>query len=329
MIRNIVVTLLVVLATAWACAALWIDGPEARGLAGGLVALVLLTTIAAFSFIRSRVRAVVVWSVLFAIVYVWWSTLAASNTRIWLPDVAELPTADFDGDLVTIRNVRNFEYSSEVDHTPHWEDRTLDLSKIEGLDFFLSYWSGPYIAHTIASWSFEGDRPLAISIETRKEQGEEYSAVLGFFRQFELYYVVADERDLVGLRTNYRGEDVYLYHLAMSPENARALLVDYLEEINALAERPRWYNALTHNCTTMIQHHAQHVIPDRRWDWRILVNGLLDQAGYERGTINTSLPFDEIRRQSNIVARAKEAGITPDFSRRIREGLPARPIRRP
>lgn len=325
---KLAVGVFVALATFWSCAAIWIDGPESDAIAGAMAASLVLLTIVAFALLRPRIKAFGVWLLGLAVVLFWWLELPASNQRAWLPDVAELPTAEFHGDLVTIRNVRNFEYTSESDYVARWEDRTIDLAKIRGVDLFLSYWSSPYIAHTIASWDIEGDRPLAISIETRKERGETYSAVLGFFRRFELYYVVADERDLVGLRTNFRGEEVYLYRMAMAPEYARALLVDYLEDVNSIARQPRWYNALSHNCTTMIQHHAMHVLPDSHWDWRILVNGLIDQMGYERGSINTSLPFEELRKRSNVVARANAAGISPEFSSRIREGLPARPVQR-
>ncbi len=178
------------------------------------------------------------------------------------------------------------------------------------------------IAHTIASWEFADGSHLAISIETRKEVGEQYSAVLGFFRQFELYYVVADERDVIGVRTNHRGEDVYLYRLKTPPPVARAILADYLKTVDRLATHPKWYNALTHNCTTTIRRHAQHVAPQNPFNWKILVNGYIDELGYERGTIDTSLPFEELKRRSDITQNGIEAGDDPDFSRRIREGLP-------
>jgi len=172
------------------------------------------------------------------------------------------------------------------------------------------------------SWVFEDGPPLAISIETRKEVGESYSAVRGFFRQFELYYVVSDERDVIRLRTNFRGEQVFLYHLIAEPEVERKVLLAYLDEINRLARKPRWYNALRYNCTTAIRHHIQSVTPGRPFDWRILVNGRLDELGYERGTIDQSLPFDELRRRSDITERAKRIEDDADFSRKIREGLP-------
>jgi hypothetical protein len=236
--------------------------------------------------------------------------------------VARTPTAERHGSLVTERDVRNYDYRTETDFTERWDLRRYDLDRVAGLDLFVSYWGPTLYAHTILSWDFEGSPPLAASIETRKEKGESYSAVLGFFRQFELYYVVADERDLVRLRTNYRGETVFLYRMKASPAMARLMLADYFKEINELARKPRWYNALSHNCTTAIRYHAKRVHEARPFDWRILANGYADQMSYERGSIDTSLPFEALRRRSNITEKAKAADRDPAYSSRIREGLP-------
>ena len=306
----------------WACAALWIDGPASRPLAGLLVAGFALGAGAALVRVRPLGRALAAFGVLWLAVLGWWLWLEPSNDRDWEPSVARLPTAAFDGDLVTLSNVRNFDYETEQDFTERWEERTYDLSKLLGADMSISYWGSPWIAHTIVSWEFDDGQQLAISIETRKEAHESYSALRGFFRQFELYYVVSDERDVIRLRTNYRGEDVFLYHLTAPADRARAVLLDYLREINGLAEKPRWYNAATHNCTTAIRYHVQHVAPSNPWDWRILVNGRLDELGHERGTIDRSLPFAELRRRSAIGERARAADDDAEFSARIREGLP-------
>jgi glycosidase len=241
-----------------------------------------------------------------------------------------LASATIDGDIVTIRNVRNFDWRSETNYTPRWETRRYDLSQLRGADMFLSYWGPRAIAHTIMSWEFADGHHLAISIETRKKKGQDYSALLGFFRQYEIYYVVADERDLIGVRAMYRGEDLYLYRLKNPPAQARAILLDYLKEINRLDLQPEWYNALVHNCTTTIRHHALDAGAGRPFDWRILANGYIDELGYERGQIDTSLPFAELRRRSDITAKAKAAyAAGGDFSRRIRAGLPGerRPLR--
>jgi hypothetical protein len=303
---------------AWGCAALWFDGPLSGLLAAGFAA----TSIALLGWVRPIRKGLAGYAGLLLIAILWWLSIEPSNERDWLPDVARTTTAVIDGDRVAIRNIRNFDYRTETDYDERWEDRTYDLSKLRGVDLFLIYWGSPWIAHTIMSWEFADGPPLAISIETRKEKGEAYSAVLGFFRQFELYYVVSDERDVVRLRSNYRGEDVYLYRLLAPAETARALLLDYLEEINRLAVEPRWYNAFTHNCTTTIRRHAQNIAPGNPFNWRILLNGRLDELGYQRGTIDTSLPFDELKARSNIGERANAANAMSDFSARIREDLP-------
>jgi len=195
--------------TAWGSAALWFDGPSSRPLAALLAVLYPLVAIALLIKVRPRRRAYAAFLVLFALLLAWWLSLMPSNQRDWQPDVARLPVAEIHGDKITIRNVRNFDYRSETDFTEHWETRTYDLSRLRGLDLFISYWGSPYIAHTFLSWDFDDGQRLTISIETRKETGENYSAVRGFFRQYELYYVVSDERDVAGVRTNFRNEDVY------------------------------------------------------------------------------------------------------------------------
>jgi hypothetical protein len=317
--------LLLAIGLLWAAAALWIDGPHSSALAGTLTAGLVVGAVAALVLVRPLLRGALVVAGLIGLVLAWWSWLPPSNDRDWQPDVARLPTAAFDGDRVTIRNVRNFQYRSETDFTERWEERTYDLSKLRGVDLFLSYWGPTDIAHTVVSWEFEDGPPLAISIETRKERGESYSALLGFFRQYEVYYVVADERDLIGLRTNHRGEQAFLYRLRGPGDFARRLLVSYLEELNRLAAEPRWYNALTHNCTTTIRLHVQQAGLQNPLDWRLFLNGHLDELLYERGNVDRSLPFPEMRAASDITARAKAAGDAESFSEAIREGLPPRP----
>ena len=219
----------------------------------------------------------------FIVVLTWWFSLPPSNNRDWLPDVAVLPYADIAGNQVTIHNIRNCDYRTETDFDVRHYDKTFDLDKLRTADLYLVYWGSPNIAHTMVSFGFDGGDYVCMSIETRKEKGEGYSAVKGLFRQFELTYIIADERDLVRLRTNYRqGEDAYLYRARMTPEQSRTLFLDYLRRANELRERPEWYNALTDNCTTAIR--TQRAAADRApWDWRMLVNGHLDELLYERG----------------------------------------------
>jgi len=251
----------------------------------------------------------------------WWSTLRPSNDRKWQPDVARPPTAEIEGDRLTIHKVRNFDYRSETDFTERWETRTYDLSKIDRLDFFMSYWGSPSIAHTIMSWAFTDGQHIAISIETRKEVGESYSPVAGFFRQYELYYVVADERDVIRLRTNYRGEQVYLYPLRTPRDRVRKSLLQYVESFDDLAQTPEFYNAGTGNCTTTIRTNMEHMGISMPFDWRYLVNGYLNELLYEQNVIDTSIPLAQQKEANNIDARAKAADKDPDFSIRIRDGI--------
>src|SRR5215813_14056323 len=258
----------------------------------------------------------------FLVALIAWLAIAPSNEGDWQADVATLPFADIQGDHVIVHNVRNAEYRTETDYTVRLEGRVLDLSQLRSLDLFLIHWGSPLIAHTIMSWGFEGDRYLAISIETRKKKGQDYSALRGFFRQYELMFIVADERDVIRLRTNFRGEEVHLYRLIVAPADARRLLLKYLEEVNQLRERPQWYNALTDNCTTGIQRLARSGERRSWWSWKLFVNGYLDELAYQIGAIDRSLPFPVLKAKSYINERAKAAGDDPRFSVRIREGLP-------
>jgi len=281
-----------------------------------------LAAVVVLVWLRPFWRAVAVVLASFAVLLGWWSTLRPSNDLDWAPEYAHIPYGELDGDRLVLRNVRVFDYRTETDFTPRWEDRTYDLSRLRELDLFMSYWGSPWIAHTILSWVFEDGPPLAISIETRRTATQQYSALRGFFREYEICYVAADERDLIGLRTNYRGEQVYLYRLRMPPERARAILLDYLASMNALVKEPAWYNALTDNCTTSIRTHLKHIAAAQPFDWRILANGYGDRMLYERGVVDTQIPFEELRAKSLIVPNAQAAGNGPGFSARIREGVP-------
>jgi len=282
-----------------------------------------LASVAALLWLRPFWKTLAAWGAALVMVWLWWGTLRPSNEREWQPDVARLSWAEVHGDILTFHNVRNFDYRSETDFSPRYEDRFCDLAKLHGCDLFLSYWGSPAIAHTIMSWDFEGSPPLAISIETRKKMGQEYSAVKGFFRQYEITYMAADERDVVRLRTNYRDEQVHLYRLKVTPERAKALLLDYVAAMNTLVETPEFCNARVDNCTTSIRRQVRNIDPETSLtDWRLLANEYGDEMPYEHGTLDTRLPFAELRERSLINIRAKTLDRDFAFSRLIREGLP-------
>jgi hypothetical protein len=264
--------------------------------------------------------------VLFIVVFLgivaWWISIAPSHHRAWRPEVAVMPRAFIDGDRVRIAGVRNFAYRSRNDFAIRYEEREVSLSHLTALDFYVSYWSEGLVGHTFLSFIFDNAPPLSISIETRPEVGEGFAPIASMFKQFELIYVVGDERDLVGVRANHRRETVYLYRLNASPENARLLLLVYLARINELAERPEFYHLLSNSCTINIVRYANAAGRAGRFDIRHLFNGLVDSYLYHSGRIDTTLPFDELRRRSLINAAAEAADGAPDFSQRIRAALP-------
>ena len=311
------------LAGIWAASALYVDFPvHIVGILLGFT--VVITMASALIWVRKRYLASGLCILVVVVVLAWWLTLAPSNNRPWLPDVADAPWAEVQGDKVTIHNVRNFDYTTETDYKVNWETRTVDLSKIHAMDLFMNYWGSPSIAHTILSFEFADAVPIAISIETRKVVGQSYSALLGFFRQYELIYVIGDERDLIRVRTNYRrGEDLYLYRTKASPAHARAVFLDYLNTANDLRGHPQWYNALTSNCTTNVMPHLTADTGTRMpLDWRLLLNGHADEMAYEQGRLVSDLPFGELKLRAHINVAARAADQAPDFSRRIRAGRP-------
>jgi hypothetical protein len=268
--------------------------------------------------------AAVVYAGMFILLFLWWGMIEPSNNREWQPEVAVLPYATFDGDLVTVHNIRNFDYRTETDFSVDYYDRTYDLTKLDSVDLIAAYWMGPMIAHIFLSFGF-GDDHLAISIEARKEATEGYSSIKGFFKQYELIYIVGDERDLIRVRTNYRKdppEDVYLYRLTGPIENGKRIFLDYLKTINKLRETPEFYNTLTANCTNVIWMHTRLNPSHLPFSWKILLSGYTPEYVYEQGRMNGDLPFAELQRRSHLNEVALQSDQDPDFSSRIRAGLP-------
>jgi hypothetical protein len=317
--------LLVAVAGVWGVLVLAVAGPTAElprmalAAAFGAAALAALVSVVLARWRRPAVGAFIV---LWASVLVWYFSLVPRNDRDWVADHARLTYATVQGDFATVHHIRNFAYRTETDFTPAYYDKRFDLRKIEGVDLVATYWMGPAIAHIFLSFAFEGGEHLAVSIETRREKGEGYSAVKGFFRQYELYYAVTDERDAIRLRTNVRQdppEQVYMYRVKASKDKVRHMFLDYLDAINALQTRPRFYNSLTTNCTTTIWQHSLIDPEHLSFDWRILASGYLPQYLYEQGRLEgDGLPFAELQKRAFVNPRAQEVAGDDDFSARIR-----------
>jgi hypothetical protein len=316
------------LLVAWASLAIYYSN-----LSSAELRLALAIGFAAFAiwvlWVSRQRRMLAVVAVLFLAVVTWWIAIPPSHDRPWRPEVAVMPRAIIDGDRVRFTGVRNFDYRSRDDFTVRYEDREVQLSHLSGLDFYVSYWSeglvGGLIGHTFVSFIFDNAPPVSISIETRPEMGESFDPIASLFKQFELIYVVGDERDIVGVRTNHRHETVYLYRLNTLAENVRRLLLVYLARINELADHPEFYNLLSNSCTINIIRYANAAGREGPFDIRHFFNGLIDSYLYHSGRIDTTLPFAELRQRSLINEAAQAADSAPDFSERIRASLPTVP----
>jgi len=322
-----------ILVLTWTTLAIYYSNLPLPGLRLALAAAFAAFTVWAFWLSYRRRMPAVAYALVLGVIG-WWLTITPSHERNWRPDVAVMPRALIDGDHVHLTGVRNFDYRSRSDFTEHWEERDIDLSHLKGLDFFVAYWTEGLVArlstgqrligHTFVSFVFDNAPPLSISIEARPEVGRGFEPIPSMFKQFELIYVVGEERDLVGLRAIHRREAVYLYPLNTPPDAVRRLLMVYLARINQLADRPEFYELLTNSCTVNIIRYANAAGRKGRWDFRHLFNGLVDSYLYYSGRVDTALPLDELRRRSliNEAAEAADGAPEPEFSQRIRASLP-------
>jgi len=308
--------------TLWSIAALFVDC-RIGALRIPVTLAYILGAITIFLKLRRTRWAAVAYISGFCFVLPWWLTLKPSNTGDWQPDVDRTAWAELAGDRVSIHNLRNCDYRTEIDYSNCWSDRTFDLSQIRAADLFLTNWGIPFVSHPIISFQFGDKEHIAFSIEARYKVGQDYSTVLGCFRQYELIFVAADERDVIRLRTNYRkNEEVSMYRLQAAPELARKMFLTYVAYLNRLKDHPDWYNEVTKNCTTTINRQlGADVNNKQRWNYQYLLNGTLDKLLYDRGRLATGgLPFPELKQREHINAAARSANGTPDFSALIRTG---------
>jgi hypothetical protein len=256
-----------------------------------------------------------------AVVLAWYLRLTPSNDQEWEVEYARAPVATRDGTLFHVRDIRDFRYRDRTDPIPAWYDATYDVETLTGVDLICSYWAGPSIAHVFLSFGFADGRHLAVSVETRRRRGQAYSAIAGFFRRYQLIFVIADERDLIGVRTDIRRERVFLYPLRITPEETSRLFGGYMNRATALAERPEFYNTVTNNCTSNIVRIIDRGLPRSKrlgLSWRLLFSGYADAFAYDVCRLKGRLPFAELKKRSLIV-RPAGAVIGEDYSAEIRQ----------
>jgi len=324
---TVLATLVIAFPAIWGGFALWYQIPG-----GQLVKAFSVVIWGAFSvamlvaLIQGRTTlGVLAFALAFAGLLLWWTHIAPTNDHDWADDLAQITHGVVDGNQVTLHNVRNFDWRSTTDYTPRWETRTYDLDRLRTVDMIMSYWSGHSIAHMLISFGFDDGSQVVFSVEIRRQRTQAFSEIGGFFKEFELSIIAADERDVIRLRTNIRGEDDYLYRLLLPKAAMRSLFLGYLGEANNLVDSPRFYNTITVNCTTLVYHMMKRIVGRLPLDYRLLFSGYMPEYVYQVGGLDRRYPLAELRERGRITERARASDRSDSFSADIRVGLPAEP----
>ena len=323
-LATLLATLLIGLPTAWGVLALWYQASGAR------LKITVIVVWAAFSvgvlallWQGRAALALASFAPAFAAMMIWWHRIAPTNDRMWADDVARITSGTIDGNRVTLRNVRNFDWRSNQDYTQRWETREYDLGKLISVDMVMSYWDGWAIAHMLISFGFDDGRYVAFSVEVRRQKNLVYSEIGGFFKRDGLSIVAADERDVIRVRTNIRGEDDYLYRMRMPLSAMRSLFVGFVEQADKLVDNPRFYNTITVNCTTLVYGMMRHIVGFLPWSYRLLFNGYLPAYVHKVGGLDQRFSLAELRALGRITDRARTSDRSETFSADIRKGIPA------
>ncbi|AOA59420.1 Lnb N-terminal periplasmic domain-containing protein [Acinetobacter larvae] len=326
-------TLFVIGSSIWLSFALWIQQPIGYWPSIILIVLWVIFSLSVLGIyvqqrLLSRNKDMLLYSMLFALSLLWYFNIPAQQDRDWNPEVARVLHYERQDNQVTIHNIRNFAWTSEQQYQQRWETRHYDLNKISGINIITSYWMGPQIAHTLVSFDFADQSPLVFSIEIRKEKNESFSAIGGFFRQFELSLVAADEKDILYTRSNIRKEDVYFYPIKAPKIAMQELFLEYLAAADELAQRPKWYNTVSSNCTTLIFDMARVIEPDVfPKDYRLLLSGYLPNYLYDIGALDQHWSIQQWYQHAHVNPRVANFEQLADqssehYSKLIRTGLP-------
>jgi hypothetical protein len=321
---RLLATPAIVICAAWGACALWYRAsgkPVLKVLSAALWSAFSLAALLALWQERA-IPGLTAYSIGFLALLVWWYRLRPSNQRVWADDVAQMTTGTVSGGIVTLHNVRNFAWRTNTDYAQHWETRSYELDRLDSVDMIMSHWTGRMIAHMLISFGFEGGGHVAFSVEIRREKQQSFSEVGGFFKEFELSVIAADERDVVRVRTNVRGEDAFLYRLVMPLAAMRSLFLAYVEEANRLVRTPRFYNTITVNCTTLVYHMMKRIAGGLPWSYRVLLSGYMPEYVYRIGRLDLRYSLTQLREFGRISERAKQADLSAAFSEDIRQGVP-------
>jgi hypothetical protein len=317
----VLATLLLGIPGAWAALALWYQGGQLKSVLVLLWSAFTLGVLIALWQGRAGL-AFLSFALAFGVLLVWWQSIAPTNERLWADDVAQITNGSVDGNHVTLRNVRNFDWRSNTDYTQRWETRSYDLDKLTSVDMVMSYWDGWAIAHMLISFGFDDGQHVAFSVEVRRRKNATYSELGGFFKRDGLSIIAADERDVIRVRTNIRGEDDYLYRIRMPQPAMRSLFLGYVEQASRLVDTPRFYNTITVNCTTLVYHMMKRIVGHLPWSYRLLFTGYLPAYVYRVGGLDQRFTLEELRALGRITDRARQSDRSDSFSADIRKGIP-------
>lgn len=320
----LLVTLIMGLPATWGGFALWYraPGPPLMRTLSLLLWSAFSLSILAAVWQGHLALPVVLFSAALGGLILWWTRLPATNDRVWADDVSQMTNGTVEGNRVTLYNVRNFDWRTETDYSQRWETRSYELDRLKSVDMIMSYWRGPAIAHMLVSFGFNDGAQVVFSVEVRREKIQEFSEIGGFFKEFELSIIAADERDVVRLRTNVRGEDDYLYRMRLPRSARRLLFLGYIGEANRLVDTPRFYNTITVNCTTLVYQMMKRIVGHLPLDYRLLLSGYLPEYVYGVGGFGRRYSLEELRSRGRITERARQADRSPSFSADIRRGMP-------
>jgi len=321
---TVLATLLIGLPAAWAVLAIWYQAPGGQLLKSVMILLWTAFSVAVLAALwQSRAgMALLAFAPVFGALVFWWWQIRPTNHRLWADDVARITSGSIEGDQVTLQNVRNFDWRSDDDYTQRWETRVYNLDGLISVDMIVSYWDGTAIAHMLVSFGFNDGQRLAFSVEVRREKNKSYSEIDGFFKRYGLSIIAADERDVIRVRTNVRGEDDYLYRIRLPLPAMRSLFLGYVEQADALVNEPRFYNTITVNCTTLVYHMMKRIVGYLPWSYRLLFTGYLPAYVYRVGGLDQRYSLAELRALGRITERAKVSDRSDTFSEDIRRGIP-------
>ena len=327
MIAQIAAGVAVLVGAAWGAAALWFQSPYTGRARAVLPAAWLALAAGALIglFVGQPLPAWLFGALLLALLAWWWLGVRPSNEREWMPEVARQTQGTVEGDIVTLRNVRNFDWRSRTDYDERWETRSYDLTRLDSVDLALSYWGRPAIAHALVSFGFADGQYVVFSVEIRRKLHDVFSEIGGFFRQYELSVLASTEEDSLRVRTNVRGEEGYLYRVHMPDGAARKLFLAYVETATRLADKPRFYNTLTGNCTTIVYRLADQIVPGLPLDYRVLFSGYLPEYLYRLDALEGADSPLAYRHAGHYTQRARATVDAAEFSRNIRRGVPGVP----